>query len=60
MIGIEFSEPIAKQVNKKLFEHKYLLGTSGENILRILPPLIVTKDDMDGLIKVVLDVLEDI
>ena len=39
MIGIEFSKPVAKIVNKKIFEKKYLLGTSGESILRILPPL---------------------
>ncbi len=57
MIGIEFTEPIAKDFNKKLFERKYLLGTVGENILRILPPLIVTKDDMDGLLNVLEEVL---
>lgn len=57
MIGIEFTEPIAKDFNNKLFERKYLLGTVGENILRILPPLIVTKDDMDGLLNILEDVL---
>ncbi len=60
MIGIEFNKPVAKQINKKLFERKYLLGTVAENILRILPPLIVTKDEMEGLIKVIIDILEDI
>ncbi|NLX77720.1 MAG: aspartate aminotransferase family protein [Clostridiaceae bacterium] len=60
MIGIEFSKPVAKIVNKKIFEKKYLLGTSGESILRILPPLIITKKDMDGLINVLAEVLKDI
>ncbi|ANX02295.1 acetylornithine aminotransferase [Thermoclostridium stercorarium subsp. leptospartum DSM 9219] len=60
MIGIEFAKPVAKQVNMKLFERRYLLGTSGENVLRILPPLIVTKEDMDGLINVLAEVLQDI
>lgn len=60
MIGIEFNKPIAKQVNKKMFEHKYLLGTSGEYILRILPPLIVTESDIDGLVDVMVEVLKDI
>jgi len=52
MIGVQFNKPIAKELNKKLFEEKYLLGTVGDNILRILPPLIVTKKDFDGLIAV--------
>jgi len=59
MIGIEFIKPVAKLVNRKLFERRYLLGTSGENILRILPPLIVTKKDMDNLIDVLAEVLQD-
>lgn len=60
MIGIEFNKPIAKTISRKIFEKKYLLGTSGEYILRILPPLIVTKDDMDGLINILVEVLKDI
>jgi len=60
MIGVEFTKPVAKEVNKKLFERKCLLGTSGENILRILPPLIVTKKDMDILINTLTEVLQDI
>lgn len=56
MIGIQFDKPIAKELNEKLFKKKYLLGTVGDNIIRILPPLIVTKNDLDNLI-VVLDEL---
>lgn len=59
MIGIEFNKPVAKIINRKMFERKYLLGTAGENILRILPPLIITENDMDGLIDVLVEVLED-
>lgn len=60
MIGIEFTKPIAKSVNMKLFEKKYLLGTSGDSILRILPPLVVTKSDMDNLVNALVEVLQDI
>ena len=52
MIGIEFSSPIAKQVNKKLFENKYLAGAVGENIIRLLPPLIITKKDIDAFLVI--------
>lgn len=47
MIGVEFKNPIAKEVNKRLLEHAILVGTVGENTLRIVPPLIVTKNDAD-------------
>ncbi len=50
MIGVELSGGIAKSVVKKLFEEKYLCGACGETI-RILPPLIVTKDDIDKFIQ---------
>ncbi len=60
MIGIQFSRPVAKEANQKCFEKKYLLGTVGDNILRILPPLIVTKADMDGLIAVLDEVFSQI
>jgi len=59
MIGIQFNQPIAKELNKKLFEKKYLLGTVGDNILRVLPPLIVTKKDMDGFISVLDEALSE-
>jgi len=59
MIGIQFSRPIAKEVNKKCFENKYLLGTVGDRIIRLLPPLITTKADMDGLIVMLDKVLSE-
>ncbi|MDD4296046.1 MAG: aspartate aminotransferase family protein [Ruminiclostridium sp.] len=60
MIGVQFNKPIAKELNTKLFEKKYLLGTVGDSILRILPPLIVTKQDFDGLIEVLDELLHEI
>jgi acetylornithine/N-succinyldiaminopimelate aminotransferase len=58
MIGVQFSKPIAKELNAKIFEKKYLLGTVGNNILRLLPPLIITKKDIDGLIEVLNEALQ--
>lgn len=60
MIGVQFNKPIAKELNTKLFEKKYLLGTVGDNVLRILPPLIVTKQDFDDLIEVLDELLQQI
>jgi acetylornithine/N-succinyldiaminopimelate aminotransferase len=47
MIGIELNKPIAPAVKTKMFEKKYLIANVGENILRILPPLIITENDAD-------------
>lgn len=52
MLGAELFEPIAKDVQAKLFEKKYLTGSVGTTVLRILPPLIITKDDVDKFINV--------
>ncbi len=42
LIGIEFIESVdAKTVAIKLLENKVVVGTAGNNVLRILPPLIV-------------------
>jgi len=47
MVAIELNAPIAPQVKNKMFEKKYLLANIGENMLRILPPLIITMQDAD-------------
>ncbi len=57
MIGIQFNKPIAKELNQMLFARKYLLGTVGDNILRVLPPLIITRKDIDGFISVLEELL---
>lgn len=47
MIGIEFKTPIAKDLCKKMRDLGYLVGSIGDSIFRIVPPLIVTKKDVD-------------
>jgi len=60
LIGIEFSIPRAKEIKDECFNRGYLIGNVGTNILRISPPLIVTKEDIDGMISVLDSVLEGI
>ena len=47
MIGVQFNLPIAGKVKAKLFENHILVGAVHDDILRILPPLIITKDEID-------------
>lgn len=57
MLGVEFKEPIAKTVQQKLFEKKYLVGAVGGEVLRLLPPLILTEKDVDEFITVLKECL---
>jgi len=57
MIGIELSKPIAKAVNARCLEWGFLVGSVGDSIIRLLPPLIITKQDIDEFIPVFGDIL---
>lgn len=58
MIAVELSIDKAIEIKNKCFENRYLIGSVGTNILRILPPLIITKQDIDGMIKMLDGILE--
>ncbi len=52
LLGIEFTENCAS-VHQKLLENRIITGTSSNpNVLRLLPPLCVKKDEIDLLIDV--------
>lgn len=56
MIGIELNVD-AKEINKRLFLKGYLCGNVGATTLRILPPLIITKPEIDLFVKALEEVL---
>ncbi|MDR0558798.1 MAG: aminotransferase class III-fold pyridoxal phosphate-dependent enzyme [Prevotellaceae bacterium] len=45
MIGIEMNEPVAEIRRKLLFDCKIFTGVSSTNIIRLLPPLCLTRKD---------------
>ncbi|MBD3275602.1 MAG: aminotransferase class III-fold pyridoxal phosphate-dependent enzyme [Candidatus Marinimicrobia bacterium] len=48
MIGIEFDDPVADFRKNMLFEHNVFTGSSSDkNTLRLLPPLVISKDEAD-------------
>ncbi len=52
MIGVEFEFPVAEMRKKLLFEHHIFTGSSSnKNTLRLLPPLNVSKVEIDLLIE---------
>lgn len=51
LLGIEFDEPCGP-VHKKLLEHKIITGTSSDpKILRLLPPMCVTANEIELLVE---------
>ena len=48
LLGIEFAEPIAASVQKKLLEHHIITGTSSDaRVLRLLPPMCLKMEEGD-------------
>ena len=51
MIGIEFEQPIREIRTRLLFEKRIFTGVTGTNIIRLLPPLCLSKSDADTFLK---------
>lgn len=47
MIGLEFEEPVKTVRSKLLFDHKIFTGATGTHVIRLLPPLSLTKEQAD-------------
>lgn len=47
MIGIEFEQPIKEIRSRLLFDEKVFTGVSGTNVIRLLPPLCLTKEEAE-------------
>jgi 4-aminobutyrate aminotransferase len=70
MIGIEFADPetlsprpdLAKALLHEAFEHRLLLLTCGtwSQVVRIIPPLVTTDDEVDLAVRTIGDALETI
>ncbi len=51
MIGIELNKPEAKTIVKNLLNKKIIVGNSGDNIIRLLPPFVITEGDVKYFLK---------
>lgn len=57
IVGIEFKDPIGREVTAALRDKGILVGSVGDRVLRIVPPLIVTKSDIDIFVNTLQEVL---
>ena len=60
MIGVEFKEDIAKAAGAAMRDKGYLVGVIGTRVFRIVPPLIVTKAEVDGFVETLAEVMNEI
>ena len=51
MLGVEFDVPVNPIINNALLEQHMVLINAGTNILRVIPPLVVTEKDVDEAIE---------
>ena len=52
MIGVEFTGPVSGLRTKLLFDYKVFTGVSGNNTIRLLPPLNLNKQEADYFLEV--------
>ncbi len=51
MIGVEFARPVAKQVLAGLFSRFMITNAVGDSILRLVPPLVITREQCTQLVE---------
>lgn len=51
MIGLVLNKPVAAELKLLCLESGYLVGAAGNDVLRFLPPLTVSRKDIDRLIE---------
>ncbi|GAB5408569.1 MAG: acetylornithine transaminase [Balneolaceae bacterium] len=56
MIGVELSVP-GRPIVEKMFAHKVLSNAAGGNVLRIVPPLVITQNEIEQVVAVLVESL---
>ena len=58
MIGIEFPLPVKEIRNRLLHEFRIFTGFSGSNVIRLLPPLTLTKQEAIFFVNCLRNIIE--
>ncbi|MBO4865327.1 MAG: aspartate aminotransferase family protein [Ruminococcus sp.] len=59
LVGVEFDGVNAVEVKHKCFDRKLLITAIGENVIRMVPPLIITEEDCDKAVAIIREAIED-
>ena len=60
LVGIEFDSDIAGEVLGKLIEEGVLMNAPAGNVLRFMPPLVLTEDEVDEVVGKLAKVLDEV
>jgi acetylornithine/N-succinyldiaminopimelate aminotransferase len=61
LVGVEFDDSIsAVDVKHGCFDRKLLITAIGNKMIRMVPPLIVTKEDCDKAFEIIKDTIESL
>lgn len=60
LIGIEFSQPIARQIASRCQVNGVLVNGNSETVIRIAPPLIVTDKDVTTFLKIFTESIHEV
>jgi acetylornithine/N-succinyldiaminopimelate aminotransferase len=52
LIGVEFSEPIAKKVAEQCEKNGLLVNGNSETVIRLAPPLVITDTEIKKFLKI--------
>ena len=59
MRGLVFNRPVAEVINKAL-EKGLILINAGTEIIRFVPPLIISKENVDEMISILTECLDEV
>jgi predicted acetylornithine/succinylornithine family transaminase len=57
MLGVELAEPNARKVLQAAFERGLIVNAVGDRTIRLLPPLIINRHDVDHAVAILADVI---
>ncbi len=60
LVGVEFNNINATKLKFKCIENKLLVTAIGSNIIRMVPPLIITKADCDKAYSIILKSIKEL
>ncbi|WP_446898958.1 aspartate aminotransferase family protein [Clostridium sp. LBM24168] len=60
MIGIQINSDKASEIQKKALEKGLLVLTAGPDVIRLLPPLVISKDELEYGLNILLETINSI
>ena len=60
MIGFDVSDELKDLKKKLLFDHKVFTGEAKPNVIRLLPSMAITKEQVDTFLEILVKAIEEI